>query len=386
MRIAYIVNARIPTEKAHGVHVMKMCEALAALRSDVLLIVPYRFNTIKKDPFDYYHVRRNFKIIKIPCLDLAPLGLHRINFVVQSFTFLFFAKLYLLWRGADLFYLREPLSGLFFRGAVLEVHSIPDSAFDVLSLSDKREQQRRIGYLAGVWKNSLALVVTTGYVKNDLIKLGVSEKKIIIAPDGVDLEHFNAGVSKSEARKRLDLPQDKFLAVYAGHLYDWKGAQVLADAAGFLADANAVIVFIGGTEKNVADFSERNGGVENIMILGKKPHSEMPVYLAAADVLVLPNSAKEPISKYYTSPLKLFEYMASNVPMVASDLPSIKEILNADNAILVSPDDPRSLATGIKLVLTDRALGERIKKHALADVQRHSWDKRARRILEFIKT
>ena len=99
------------------------------------------------------------------------------------------------------------------------------------------------------------------------------------------------------------------------------------------------IRFCGGVPNMILINSEKKAkGSENILVLGHKPHKTMPVFLKAADVLVLPNSAKEEISRSYTSPLKLFEYMASGRPIVASDLPSIREVLNENNSLLVSPD------------------------------------------------
>lgn len=122
----------------------------------------------------------------------------------------------------------------------------------------------------------------------------------------------------------------------------------------------------------------------NIKILGRRPHHEIPLYLKAADVLVLPNSGKEDISRLYTSPMKLFEYMASMSPIVASRLPSICEILNDGNAVLVEPDRPEALASAVESVLGNELLVRAITKQALVDVEKYSWDRRAKMILEFI--
>ena len=115
-------------------------------------------------------------------------------------------------------------------------------------------------------------------------------------------------------------------------------------------------------------------------MVGHRPHGEIPYWLKAADVLVLPNSGKEDISKYWTSPLKMFEYMASGRPIVASDLPSIREVLNGENAILVEPDNPEKLAGGIKAILQNNQLSDRISIKAVLDVQEYSWTKRVQKI------
>ena len=121
-----------------------------------------------------------------------------------------------------------------------------------------------------------------------------------------------------------------------------------------------------------------------VLILGRKPYNQIPALLKAADILVLPNSSREEISNRYTSPLKLFEYMASGRPIVASSLPSITEILNYKNAFLVKPDDAYGLTEGIRKLLDDSLFGVELAKKGLEDVQSYTWQERSRKILNFI--
>src|SRR3989344_3082477 len=123
--------------------------------------------------------------------------------------------------------------------------------------------------------------------------------------------------------------------------------------------------------------------MKNVLILGHKPHQEIPSYLKAADVLALPNSAKDKIY-LNTSPVKLFEYMASGCPIVASNLPSIAEVLNYQNSVLVNPDDAGDLARGIEKILNEPNLGQQLSKRALEDVKNYTWEHRAKKILLFI--
>ena len=76
--------------------------------------------------------------------------------------------------------------------------------------------------------------------------------------------------------------------------------------------------------------------------------------------------------------------MASGKPIVASDLPSLREVLNEDNALLVEPDDPRILARGIMQLLEDEELANALADQAFINVQEHSWENRAKKILAFI--
>ena len=108
------------------------------------------------------------------------------------------------------------------------------------------------------------------------------------------------------------------------------------------------------------------------------------MYLLAADVLVLPHSARDLQTKCHSSPLKLFEYMASGRPIVASRIPSVSEILtDQEEAVLVEPDNPKALAEGIRKILYDPELTSTIAENARVKVQNFSWINRARSMLDF---
>ena len=177
---------------------------------------------------------------------------------------------------------------------------------------------------------------------------------------------------------------DKKIILYTGHLYKWKGVDTLLKVAQDFQFPNALFVFVGGTKEDIKSFKEKAKNLDNVMIVGHKLYTEIPYWLKAADVLVLPNSGRQDISKHWTSPLKVFEYMASRRPIVASDLPSIREILNEENAILVEPDNPQALSSGILEALKNKQLSDKISSRAFEDVKQYSWDKRAEKICQKI--
>ena len=152
-----------------------------------------------------------------------------------------------------------------------------------------------------------------------------------------------------------------------------------------ISNDKSLFVFVGGTAEDIKEFKKEAEGLDNVLILGHKPHREIPYFLKAADVLVLPNKTGERLSEKYTSPLKLFEYMASGRPLVASDLSSLREILSEETAILVKSNDPRALAEGLRRALMDMELAESMAKRALDMVQQYSWHRRATSIINFLK-
>ena len=103
-------------------------------------------------------------------------------------------------------------------------------------------------------------------------------------------------------------------------------------------------------------------------------------------MIVLPNSARSEISARYTSPLKLFEAMASGRPIVASDLPSLREVLRDDvNAVLVAPDDPGALAAGLSRVFSDEPLRRRLAGQARREVEPFDWSARGVAVARFLR-
>lgn len=372
MKLVYLANIRIPTQRAHGYQIMKMCEEFVEQGIEVKLVVPNKKNYLRQDPFDYYGLTRNFSVRRLPAVDF--LGRK------ERTSSLFFWLDYLIFlltvlssdcrTDADVIYTRDYVLAGFLDGKnlILEIHDIP---------------KRKKIFLAAAKRAKKIIAITDG-LKEELTELGLSGGKILVAPDAVDLEKFNIAVTREEARQKINLPLDKKIVLYTGHLYEWKGADILAQAAQLLPEG-AMTVFVGGVRsEETARFRQSWGSHSRIIIFPFQKRQLLPYFLKAADILVLSNRGGTEISEKYTSPLKLFEYMAAGRPIVASDLPSIREILNSGNAILVEPDNPAKLAQGIKSLLANGGLSQALAGRAFKDVQQYSWRKRVKKIIEFI--
>ena len=123
-----------------------------------------------------------------------------------------------------------------------------------------------------------------------------------------------------------------------------------------------------------------------ITFTGLLPPPDVAARLREADVLILPNRPSA-ISTDFTSPLKLFEYMASGRPIVASDLPAFREILrDGENALLVEAGNPQALVAGITRIKDDPALAARLARQAAADVRDYTWPRRAARLEAHFRT
>jgi glycosyltransferase involved in cell wall biosynthesis len=371
-----LFHGRFPSEKAASLFAAKSAEAFAMLGHKVEVLVPKRKGVNADDAFAYFGLKNNFKIVELPTIDLFEGKFKRFAFWASFIAFSFSCYRYLKAHSneGDVVYSNESLplyvSSFVSSNTFYEMHDFPESKLMAFKLMLKRMKWVLIH---NQWKIKKA---------KDIFSL--PESKILYEANAVDIESFDIKESFKEYRERLKLPLQKKIVVYTGHLYGWKGVDTLALAARDLPE-EYLVVFVGGTKDDVESFRRKYGSSNRILIAGHKKHDEIPVWQKAADALVLPNTAKEAISAYYTSPMKLFEYMASRRPIVATDIPSIREIVGPENAIIVEADNPVSLRKGILAATAADPHLETLVNQAFEDVAEHTWIKRAERIIAFTK-
>ncbi len=356
----------MPTEKAEGIQTMKTCEALSRLGLDIELWVPRRFNKIKSDPFEYYGIKNKFPIKKIPTVDLVRFG--RFGFLLHSFIFSFFCLLKL-----------KKIKGV-------QVYSRDENVLCLISKTDRaifwESHRGNINFSAKiVARVAKKIIVITSGLKALYEKNGVPEDKIVVIPDAVDVNFFDVNITKNDARKTLGINTEKKIIAYIGLLDLWKGYQTFLEASKIVS-SDSLFVVIGGEENKIKELKVK---YPQVLFLGFLPYNDLPVNQKIADVLVIPNSAKYEIGRLYTSPLKLFAHMASGVPILASDVPSIKEILDESTANFFIPDDSKSLAHCVDLTLNNYENALIKAGKAKLDVREYSWEKRAEKILKTIK-
>lgn len=368
MKIIYISNARLPTEWAHGLQIMKTCEALALAGNHLELWIPNKKTDIRENPFAYYGVKAVFPIKRF--FTLGFVMFKKISFIIQSVSFAI-SILPSLWRTQrDVIYCRDEIivALLLFFGIGDIIWESHDGSWGVFA----RYAARRLR----------SLVVVSQGLKDFYGDHGIDNKKIHVIPNGIDLALFDNAETRGQARTRLGLPLDKKIALYIGMLEGWKGTDTLLKASMFLADG-AELAVIGGEIEQIERFAEE---YPSVRFLGFRPVRELSDNQAAADVLILPNTGVGDISVRFTSPLKLLSYMASGRPIIASDLPSIRELVDDTSAFLVPPDDPEALANEIDIVLKNPYDAQKRALAAGRSVHAYSWGKRAQRILSAIET
>ena len=387
VRILYLADIRFPLERANGIQSMETCHALARRGHEVHMIVRPDTTRPPRDPYVFYGLPRidRLTIERAPVVGPSvarrmgylafalgrSIGAGRVDAVLTRD--LSVAAALLRVPGA----LRPPI--------VYESHGYaPDVASALPALVSTATEPgapklRRLAAREGaVWRGADGYVTITRGLANDLETRFGARAHLAIVPDGVRLQAGTSGPA-SEVPRSSDRP----LVVYAGHLYAWKGVDVLLEALVEVPEADGLIV--GGHAKEpdlarVRALADKLGIASRVRFTGLVDPPDVRALLAQASVLVVPNPASA-ISTRFTSPLKLFEYMAARRPIVATDLPAMREVLTPNvNAILVVPGSAPALSAGIRRVLSDPELAVRLSEAAATAVLDYTWDRRAERL------
>ena len=375
MKIFYIANARIPTEKAHGLTIVKSCEALAHQGAEVTLVLPRR-KTPFGNIFDTYHTEPIFTVHYVPVLDLVARSSSRLAFWLTSLQFFLQVFWLFLWMKKEqvVVYTRDPLALL------LSWCGVPT----VLECHHVFAKQRFYFWLA---RHARGVVTISHALKDKFIAAGFSENALAVFPSGVDLSVFSITTPQVEARRELSLPPEGPIITYTGNFTTMGEDKGISDILKALVELPDVcFVAAGGSHRDRARYhaqAEALRVASRVVLVGHGPQKNLALYQRAADVLLMP-FPDTPHYRSNMSPVKMFEYMASGRPVVASDLPTIREVLNQTKALIVPPDDPHALAEALQGLLADPARAEALAERARRDVAAYAWDARSKGVLAFV--
>ncbi len=380
MKLFYVANSKIPTEKAFGYGIAKMCEQFGD-KYETTLIIPYFKNLKSSDVFEFYSIKNNFKIRNVFTIDVFKYEkyLGRLVYWVQTISFCF-GLLFIDFDKDSIIYSRDliilPFLRLKSRNLFLEIHFL----------------QNTQKFLRALFRLAKGVVTTTQALKNQIVSFGIEKSKILVAHDAVDLEKFDVDISTEEARTKLGLSLDRIILGYTGSFKAMgmeKGIENVLPAIKILKEKYPKILFlaVGGSALDVVFYNEliqREGLGDYVSLLRRVSVDRLPLYQKAFDALIYYPSFNEYFA-YHTSPLKIFEYMASKKPIIVSDLPSMREILSTDNSFLVKPGDLPELVKVIDFVINNSKFSVQIAMTAYNDVHSHTWRERANLILNFCK-
>ena len=389
--IVILADIRFPLERANGVQILKTAAALARGGSRVRLVVR------RSDPRPTADVLALFGLEPHPGLDVRRLGvLHRRgSFVLPRASFLARAAaagLAARRRGSTVFTRDLQLADLLLRvpvrGAVVyEAHAVESlmylergALYGTSEAADAGKAARIARREERVWRKASGFVATTAGIREAFAERHGARAGVRVIPNGCDVPP-----SRAFPGLAADTPPR---VLYAGQLYPWKGVDVLVEAMAAVPPARLVI--LGGIEgeadtRRIRGLVDKHGLVGRTEMPGLVPQPRVADELRRAAVVVVP-FLRAGMTERHTSPLKIFEAMAAGRPIVASDLPSSREVLrNGENALLVPPGDASALAAALRRVLSEDGLARRLAGAAWDEAPRYSWDARARALHELFE-
>ena len=372
MKIIYIGSPPLLTRGASAIHIFKMCSAFSQLGHRVTLYIPPYDRS--GDIFSYYGVEQNFDIKTI----VSPKNFLRQIIHGLCCVFYFATKN----PRADIVITRNIIF-TFFSTVFLRVPTIYDAHHPLVN--------KIAEFFFNTFKDSRSLIrFTTNSqgLADYYLKMGLPAGKLRVLHNGVELDKYSKSKTKTQARKITNLQAGKKIVLYSGNIYKGRGIDLLIDAACDLKDV--LFLVLGGEQKDI-DYYEnivKTKKVENFKFLGFVDHKEVINYLYSSDVLVMPYGGgmtikSGTVASDFTSPIKLFEYMASKRVIVASKINSVLEILeDGRNAVLVEIDDLDSLKKGLRLALNNSSNSLKLADQAYKDVKKYTWKQRASKMLE----
>jgi glycosyltransferase involved in cell wall biosynthesis len=380
MRIFYPYPEEFTLNKAREIQTIHTCHALARQGCEVVLGAARRPGLGAEAILEYFHLapHPNLKFV------FLPRYIHFTRDLVVSFQTLFlhclgnYVRREQGARRTDLIYTRHLkvaefcLKAGFGLPLVFESHEV----FSLGQVDSPLKFQRLFDQEKFVYSRVDGLVTISDHLKDYLRQHFPLRAPVLRASDGVDLELFGA----------LDgAKADPNLIIYAGSLFGWKGVDTVIKAMRYLPGKRLLI--LGGTPREIVEKRQMAGEwrvLDRCVFRGYVSRTELIRTLEQAAIGVLPNHREE-ISERFTSPLKLFEYMAAGKVIVASDLPSIREILDEEVAWLCPPASPKSLAEAILASERDPAAALRKTAAARARALSFSWDRRAQAVKAFLE-
>jgi glycosyltransferase involved in cell wall biosynthesis len=357
--LIYLSSSTLPSQEANAVHVAHMCEAFAA--QGRLLHLRARRGDSELSLRDYYGLARDIPV---------RYETHRSH---------------KLWRLARRLDPRRRPPPIYYGRRVAAVNWLAALGYAVmveLHVIPQGKQLQRMERIVDA-KGFLGVVVISERLKQALLEClpRLQSEAVLVAHDGVAADRFCPPVEPRSGPPRV---------VYCGSLHCGKGIESLLAVASQLPELPFEVY--GGSPAQVEQFSA--GAPANVRFHGHLPHVEVPRRLREADIAVAPygsfvrgarSRADAPNLADWMSPLKVFEYTAAGLPIVTSDLPVLRELLQPDrSALLVPPGDNRALADALRRLAADPALRRQLVGEAQRDLREHTWERRAQRIGAFV--
>lgn len=375
MKIAYINDQIFPCGDTDCEQIMQTVSNMGKTSSDVTLILPKKWGSKGTDInelADYYQIDPTFKIVQIKSLFPCARWIEKQS---HGFVALFSKSV----RKSDVIYTRNlptVVAVLLFSNKKVFYETYRNWPDQLPFMNWLFRKIRNLKKLKGI-------ILHSQFAADSYLKIGYEPSKIVAKRNGYDPKRIQPVLSKNEARENLELPKDRKILTYAGHVSPEKGLLGVLD----LAESNKDAYFVIAGSKGRTAVEERAENMENVKIVPWLKFDKVVEYLYAADILIIPPTVG-PLKTVGNTvlPIKTFLYMACNRVIFAPDSPDFKGVLNNnENAKLVEPDNFEKADAGLKELLENPELCEKLSQQAYVDTKELTYEKRSADIVEFIK-
>ncbi|HEY7517043.1 MAG TPA: glycosyltransferase family 4 protein [Methylomirabilota bacterium] len=265
---------------------------------------------------------------------------------------------------------------------VLEVNADPLEFMSVEGASDRARRLARWALGVSARASDLVVAVTPGLARRLVEDFRVQRDKVVVIPSATDSEHF-APMEAAAARRQLGLEPERPLVGFVGLFYRHQGVPTLLHALAKLRPGmprvGALVVGDGAMRAEWQALARALQLEDVVRFTGQVPYASAPAYFNAMDVVVAPFTAH----RGETSPFKVLDALACARPVIASDLPSVRPLVESGALRLVPPDDPGALADAIAELLADPVHRVAMGWRGRGYVEQHaSWDRAAALLTE----
>ena len=350
MKILYAFPEELPLKRARGV---QACATAAALsqKTQVLFVAPF-----KKDPFTFYEIFPH----NVVCFHLPRrYGLIRNTLIWAILLHLVAFK----WKP-HLLFIRHPKLGYY----IAKLNKIPFvyEVHEILKVKHPTHPKLHLKEEL-LFRKARAIISVSKGLLEALKDFYSFLPPAQVIPSGTFLSPW-AENKKISCTKVHDI-------YYLGTIhYSWKGFSVLKDALDLQPELRLHLI---GASKIIHP---------RVKTYGWCNRSKISRLLSEAEIGVLPNTAKNIMSRHYTCPLKLLDYLGHKMAVVAADLPSVRELVSEEEVLFFEPDHPVALADALSKLSSDWRLRKQLAEAGYNHVKTYyTWDKRAESILSFLK-
>ncbi len=196
-----------------------------------------------------------------------------------------------------------------------------------------------------VLKKADYVLVVNQTLNDKVLELGINPDKVYITPNAVDVEKFNP--KKKELPSDVNIIHDKPVILFVGNLVFQKGVKFLLEAKKLMKSDVKLVVVGDGPLRHELEMKVQDDNIQDVFFAGAR--RDVDQIMPSADIFVLPS-----ISEGF--PITILEAMASGLPVVATNVGGISEVMNEQVGIMVNPSSPTELASAMDKILENETL------------------------------